>query len=176
MVTSADKIEISKRDQQIAQLLQRNQELEEENKRLKELLHNKGKSKESKKPKFKLDYSVNQNQVKRKRGHKSTGRRRQEQKLNLVSAEEAVYPPTVKPERCIVKGQQYAWRILRGKAEYVCYTLYGLESSQELPKVPGLRNSRSEYGLEIILIVAFLHYWIGISLDNVCDVLCFFTG
>ncbi len=42
--------------------------------------------------------------------------------------------------------------------------------------VPGLRNSRSEYGLEIILIVAFLHYWIGISLDNVCDVLCFFTG
>ncbi len=52
----------------------------------------------------------------------------------------------------------------------------GLESSQELPKVPGLRNSRSEYGLEIILIIAFLHYWIGISLDNVCDVLCFFTG
>jgi hypothetical protein len=42
--------------------------------------------------------------------------------------------------------------------------------------VPGLRNSRSEYGLEIILIVAFLHYWIGISLDHVCDVLRFFTG
>ena len=42
--------------------------------------------------------------------------------------------------------------------------------------MPGLRNSRSEYGQEIILIVAFLHYWIGISLDNVCDVLCFFTG
>ncbi len=67
-------------------------------------------------------------------------------------------------------------RIRSGKAEYVCYTLYGLEESQKLPKVPGLRNSRSEYGLEIILIVAFLHYWIGISLDNVCDVLCFFTG
>ncbi len=94
----------------------------------------------------------------------------------MVSAEEAVYPPTVKPERCIVKGQQYAWRILSGKAKYVCYQLYGLEDDQELPKVPGLRNSRSEYGLEIILIVAFLHYWIGISLDNVCDVLCFFTG
>ena len=183
MVTSADKIEISKRDQHIAELLQRNQELEEEkkeleeeNKRLKELLHNKGKSKESKKPEFKIDYSVNQNQVKRKRRHKSTGRRRQEQKLNLVSAEEAVYPPKVKPECCIVKGQQYAWRIISGQAKYVCYTLYALEESQELPKVPGLRNSRSEYGWEIILIVAFLHYWIGISLDNVCDVLCFFTG
>ncbi len=183
MVTSADKIEISKRDQQIAELLQRNQELEkekkeleEENKRLKQLLHNKGKSKESKKPEFKIDYSVKQNQDKRKRRHKSTGRRRQEQKLNLVSAEEAVYPPKVKPECCIVKGQQYAWRIRAGQAKYVCYTLYGLEDERELPKVPGLRNSRSEYGLEIILIVAFLHYWIGISLDNVCDVLCFFTG
>ena len=34
MPTSAYKIEISKRDQQIAELLQRNKELEEENKRL----------------------------------------------------------------------------------------------------------------------------------------------
>ena len=176
MPTSAYKMEIAKRDQQIAELLPRNKELEEENKRLKKLLHNKGKSKESKKPEFKIDYSVNQNQAKRKRRHKSTGRRRQEQKLNLVSAEEAIYPPKVKPECCIVKGQQYAWRILSGQAKYVCYTLYGLEDELELPKVPGLRNSRSEYGLEIILIVAFLHYWIGISLDNVCDVLCFFTG
>ncbi len=46
----------------------------------------------------------------------------------------------------------------------------------DLPTVPGLRNSRSEYGLEIILMVAFLHYWIGISLDHVCDVLRFFHG
>ena len=176
MMTTVCEIEISKRDQQIAGLLQRNKELEEENKRLKELLHNKGTSKDSKKPKFKIDYSLNQNQAKRKRRHKSTGRRRQEQKLNLVSREEAVYPSTVKPESCQPLRQQYAWRILSGKAQYVCYTLYGFENSQELPKVPGLRNSRSEYGLEIILIVAFLHYWIGISLDNVCDVLCFFTG
>ncbi len=67
MPTSAYEIEISKRDQQIAGLLQRNKELEkenkeleEENKRLKELLHNKGKSKDSKKPEFKIDYSVKQ--------------------------------------------------------------------------------------------------------------------
>ncbi len=58
MLTIADKMEIAKRDQQIAELLQRNKEMAEENKRLKELLHNKGKSKESKKPEFKIDYSV----------------------------------------------------------------------------------------------------------------------
>ena len=59
MSIGAYKIEISKRGQQFAELLQRNKEVEEENKRLKELLHNKGKSKESKKPEFKIDYSVN---------------------------------------------------------------------------------------------------------------------
>jgi transposase len=42
--------------------------------------------------------------------------------------------------------------------------------------VNGVRNSRSEYGLEIILIVAFLHYWIGLSLDHACEVVQFFTG
>ncbi len=66
MPTSAYKMEIAKRDQQIAELLQRNKELEEENKRLKELLHNKGKSKESKKPEFKIDYSVEQQSCQKK--------------------------------------------------------------------------------------------------------------
>jgi UPF0716 family protein affecting phage T7 exclusion len=41
---------------------------------------------------------------------------------------------------------------------------------------PGLRNSRSEFGLEIILIVAFLHYWIGVSLAHACQIIEFFTG
>lgn len=39
-----------------------------------------------------------------------------------------------------------------------------------------MRNSRSEFGLEIILIVAFLHYWIGVSLAHACQIVEFFTG
>ena len=39
-----------------------------------------------------------------------------------------------------------------------------------------LRNSRSEFGIEIILILAFLHYWIGVSLDNARQIMNFFTG
>ncbi len=57
---------------------------------------------------LRLTIASSSNLGKRKRRHKSTGRRRQEQKLNLVSAEEVVYPPKVKPEYCIAKGQQYA--------------------------------------------------------------------
>jgi len=168
--------EILKRDQQIVDLSKRNQELEEEINRLKELLTAKGASKGSKKPQFKLKYSVNENRLKSKRGKQATGRRRQEQKISLVSVSEAIYPPNVRRKACVAHRQQYAWRIIEGQARYVCYTIYAEADSKDLPTAPGLRNSRSEYGLEIILMVAFLHYWIGLSLDHVCDVLKFFTG
>ena len=47
---------------------QRNQELEAENKHLKELLHHKGASKEAKAPQFKENYSVEKHKGKGKRG------------------------------------------------------------------------------------------------------------
>lgn len=45
-----------------------------------------------------------------------------------------------------------------------------------MPLPPGLRNSRSEFGIEIILILAFLHYWIGVSIDHAREIMQFFTG
>lgn len=183
MIAIEYEAKLSKLEQRIEELLERNhelerrnQELEQENQRLREMLKAKGESKASKKPKFKLKYSLEHNRVKRKRRHPSTGRREQTQKLGLVSDTEDIYPPTLRPEDCVPQRKQYAWRIIKGQAEYVCYTIYGGPDAKTLPNVPGLRNSRSEYGLEIILIVAFLHYWIGLSLDHVCDVLQFFTG
>jgi uncharacterized small protein (DUF1192 family) len=157
-------------------LKQRIQDLEEENKRLKELLNQKGASKGSKKPNFRLEYSLEKKQFIRKNRHKSTGRRKRSQKQDLVTVTKDVYPPIAETEDCIIQREQYAWRIIGGKAEYVRYSIYDQPDSKTFLKVPGLRNSRSEYGLEIILIVAFLHYWIGISLDHVCDVMRFFTG
>jgi transposase len=158
------------------ELKDRNQELEQENKRLRELLNAKGESKGSKKPKFRLKYSLEKHEGNQKRRHKSTGRRTQSQKQALVTDTQDIYPAFVSQEECRPYREQYAWRIIGTKAEYICYTIYDRLDSKILPKIPGLRNSRSEYGLEIILIVAFLHYWIGISLDHVCDVLRFFTG
>jgi hypothetical protein len=154
----------------------RNQELEAENKQLKELLHQKGASKDAKAPQFKENYSVDNQKGKGKRGRQSTGRRGQDEKLNFVSRNIDIYPVDVAQSDCIEQRQQYAWRFISGRAEYVCYHIYGLPLATELPAISGLRNSRSEYGIEIILTVAFLHYWIGISLDHVCDVVTFFTG
>lgn len=180
-IESATKI--SNLEQQLKELLERYadlerryQELEKENKRLRELLQEKGESKSSKKPKFNLKYSVEKISVKKKRRHQSTGRRDWGEKLSLVTHTESVYPPDPKTRDCIPYREQYAWRLINGKAEYVCYTLYRHPQSQASTRVVGLRNSRSEYGIEIILSVAFLHYWIGISLDHVCEVVRFFTG
>jgi transposase len=154
----------------------RNQILEAENKQLKELLHEKGRAKDAKAPVFKENYSVERQTGKSKRGRGSTGRRAQSDKLDFVNQDLDVYPAGVARAKCIEQRQQYAWRTLSGRAEYICYHIYGLTGSSDLPEVPGLRNRRSEYGIEIILTVAFLHYWIGISLDHVCSVMQFFTG
>jgi hypothetical protein len=51
-----------------------------------------------------------------------------------------------------------------------------LPGSKELPLPPGLRNRRSEFGIEIILILAFLRYWIGVSMDHAREIMQFFTG
>jgi transposase len=170
------KAEIERLKGRVAELEQRNQALEAENKQLKELLHEKGAGKGAKAPEFKENYSVEQQKGKSKRGQKSTGRRPQADKQSFVKWDIDVYPVGVSEAECVEQRQQYAWRLIEGQAEYVCYHLYGLAGTLELPTIAGLRNSRSEYGIEIILTVAFLHYWIGISLDHVCEVMQFFTG
>lgn len=154
----------------------RNQELETENQSLKELLHQKGESKASQTPEFKENYSVDKQKGRSNRGRKSTGRRPQDHKFSLVSQHIHVYPEGVPLGACIEQRQHCAWRLIDGRAEYVCYHLYGVPGALNLPAINGLRTSRSEYGIEIILTVAFLHYWIGISLDHVCEVITFFTG
>jgi len=154
----------------------RNQDLEVENKQLKELLHQQGASKDAKAPQFKENYSVDKQNGKGKRGRQSTGRRGEDEKREWVSYDVDVYPEGVAKSECLEQRQQYAWRFRLGQAEYVCYHIYSLPWARELPTISGLRNSRSEYGIEIILTVAFLHYWIGISLDHVCEVMAFFTG
>jgi transposase len=150
--------------------------LEEELARIKQLLAAKAISKTSKRPVFKENYSLDQNVVlKKKSRHRSTGRRPQEVKRGMIGSEFKIYPADVDPEKCVLHREQFAWRIIDGQAVYVGYQIYDLLDSRFLPLPPGLRTSRSEFGIEIILIVAFLHYWIGISLDHACEVLQFFT-
>ena len=175
-------VELGKRLEEQAQQLelqaQRIKELEAENERLRGLLEAEGAKKGSKAPKFSENYSVEKHKGKRKskRGKDATGRRPTSAKLEQVEQTVDIYEAGVPKGDCVLRGSQRVWRIEEGRARYVCYRFFTHPKTVELPPIPGVRNRLSEYGLEVILIVAYLHYWVGISLDHSCGVVEFFTG
>ena len=58
------------------------------------------------------------------------------------------------------------WRLIDGKAQYVHYRIFDEPDSTDLPPVDGVRNGKCEYGLEILITLAYLVYWTGVSIDN----------
>ncbi len=172
-----EKERIRQLTEQNRQLAARVQELEVELERLKQLLAAKADSKAAKRPVFKENYSLSRNPRRKRprRGTASRGRRPKEQKREILASEYDVYHADADPNECVFHREQFAWRLINGQAVYVGYRIHDLPGSKHLPLPPGLRTSRSEFGIEIILILAFLHYWIGISLDHTCAVMQFFT-
>lgn len=168
--------ELKQRDETIKRQAEQIKLLEAEIEQLKRLLASKAESKTAKKPKFTENYSLDKNKGKKKRRNKSTGRRSNDTKRAMIEDRHDVYWPGADPDECICHREQFAWRTVNGKAVYVCYTIYDLPGSKELPLPSGLRNSRSEFGIEIILTLAFLHYWVGVSIDNAREIMQFFTG
>jgi hypothetical protein len=151
-------------------------ELEAKVERLQALLEGKADAKSAKKPIFTENYSLDRNKRRKKKPRrKSTGRKPKDAKRALATQEIDIYAEGVARDQCTRRRSQFAWRIVDGKAVYICYHIYDLPNSRTLPLPFGLRNSRSEFGIEIILILAFLHYWIGVSIDNACQIMNFFT-
>jgi len=161
----------------IRQQADRLKQLEDQVKQLKALLASKADAKAAKKPVFTENYSLDRNKNKQKKPkRKSTGRKPTHLKRELATQTIDVYADGIAREQCVRHRSQLAWRIFDGKAVYVCYHIYDLPDSTSVPVPTGLRNSRSEFGIEIILILAFLHFWIGVSLDNARQIMNFFTG
>ena len=175
-VDTRDEI-IRQQAEEIRQQAEKIRQLEAEVAALRALLEGKADAKAAKKPTFTENYSLGRNPRREKKPRKkSSGRKPKDLKQDLATQQENVYPEGADPQQCVRQRSQYAWRILDGKAVYVCYHIYGLAGSRELPLPAGLRTSRSEFGIEIILILAFLHYWIGVSLDHARQIMEFFTG
>ena len=176
-LSDARDVTIQQQAETIRRQADRLKQLEEEVKRLLGLLEVKADAKASKKPVFTDNYSLDRNKNnKKKPKRKSTGRKPTRNKRKLATQTINIYADGVDREQCIRRRSQLAWRIFEGKAVYVCYDIYDLPDSNSVPVPAGLRNSRSEFGIEIILILAFLHYWIGVSLDNARQIMNFFTG
>jgi hypothetical protein len=153
-------------------------ELKREVRELKELLVEKARSKDAKPPKEASNYSVARHERKqRKRRHKnSTGRKPKDAKRWQAAETIDLYWHGAKQKKCELRREQFVWRLIDGKATYIHYRIFDLPDSSELPPVDGVRNGKCEYGMEVLITLAYLTYWTGMSMDKACAILNFFTG
>ena len=164
---------------QIEALAARSKELEREIEELKKLLGERAQAKEAKRPKGADNYSVDrheQKRRKRRRRKKSPGRKPKEAKRDQATQTVDVYWHGARRAQCVLRREQLVWRLVEGKAQYVHYRIFDKLDSTELPPIDGVRNGKSEYGLEILVTLAFVVYWTGVSIDKACEILRFFTG
>jgi transposase len=122
-----------------------------------------------------VSYSL-EAEEKRRRGRrnkkKSPGRRPTELKFAEAERTEDVVPDGWRREDCSVVRKRGVWRLEEGRAVRVGYRIFRGPGSDE-PTIAGVTR-RCEYGIEILVVLAFLVYVIGISLKKACAVLRFF--
>jgi transposase len=120
-------------------------------------------------------YSVdaeNQRRGGRRRRKKSPGRTPTELKFAEAEHVDDIYPDGVRHADCQLVRERAVWRLIDGKAVRVGYRIFAGPDGKE-PRIPGV-TPRCEYGIEILVVLAFLVYLIGISLDKACEVFGFF--
>ena len=102
----------------------------------------------------------------RRRGRISTA-----EKIAKAERTELVYPDDCDPQDCKLSHTRVAWRLEDGRAVLVAYEIYRQGNCYgQPPGVPG----RGEFGMEILIALAYQVYTLGLSLDKACQVLGFF--
>jgi transposase len=121
--------------------------------------------------KFSLEAEEKRRRTKRKR-KRSPGRRSSRLKFEAAETIEEIRPPGVPLDKQRLVRERPVWRLHNGRAVLVGYRLFDVPGSKP-PAIPGV-TPRCEFGIEILVVLAFLVYLIGISLDKACVLLQFF--
>jgi transposase len=116
------------------------------------------------------------------RGKKKAKRLRQGRRGRVTTADkiaqaertEPVFPEGVAPSDCHWSHTRPVWRLEQGRAVLIAYAIYRGPHNQ-YGRIPGVLG-RSEFGLEIVVTIAFLVYSVGLSFDKVCLILSFFQN
>jgi transposase len=98
------------------------------------------------------------------------GRLTTSDKLKLAEDTEKCYPAGVPEKDCLFSHARPVWRLQDGRAVLMRYDIY--RCGNQYGKIPGVLG-RSEFGLEIMVEIAYLVYDIGLSFDKVCQLLQF---
>ena len=110
------------------------------------------------------------NRKRRSRG----GRKRTAEKLAQAVRIEKVFPAGLPEADCWLSHTRAVWRIENGQAVLVAYEIYRGPKNQ-YGKIPGVFG-RSEFGVEIVLAIAYLVYTVGLSFDKTCLLMNFFQN
>ena len=167
--------------EKLQEQLQRTQAaLEKANQRISELEKQLGKSPSAK---FDASFSVEAEEKRQqRRGRKKKAKKSQKRRGRITTAQkvaqaarrESVYPAGVSPQACQLSHTRPVWRIENGQAVLVAYDVYRGPKSQ-YGKISGVLG-RSEFGLEVVITVAYLVFTAGLSFDKACFVLEFFQN
>jgi transposase len=161
-------------------LQQANQQLEQANRRIEELEKKLGGPPTAKVAEPFSMRAEEQRQI--ARGKKQRKRNKPARRGRLTTADklaraartEKVFPAGVAEQDCRLSHTRPVWRLENGQAVLVAYEVYRSGRNQ-FGKIPGTLG-RSEFGLEIIVAIAYQVYLVGLSFDKVCLLLNFFQN
>jgi hypothetical protein len=112
---------------------------------------------------------------KRKRKQRSRGgRKRTAEKVAQAVRTETVFPVGVPEADCWLSHTRAVWRVEKGQAVLVAYEIYRGPNNR-YGKIPGVFG-RGEFGIEIVLAIAYQVYIVGLSFDKACLLMNFFQG
>lgn len=107
----------------------------------------------------------------RKRSPRKPGRKPKRDKLDCVRWID-VYPTGLSQQDCELCNQRPVWHIEDGRAVRIGYRVWR-QSWGETPRIPGVLP-RCEYAVEIHVLLAYLVYILGVSIEKACQLLRFF--
>jgi hypothetical protein len=110
----------------------------------------------------------------KRKDKKRRGRVRTADKIAQAERTEEIYPAGLDPDDCWHSHTRPVWRLENGRAVLVAYRIFR-GPGNKYGTIPGVLG-RSEFGLEIVVAIAFQVYVVGLSFDKVCLLLNFFQS
>jgi hypothetical protein len=99
------------------------------------------------------------------------GRLTSADKLKLAERTDQCFPEGVSENDCQLSHTRPVWRLEQGRAVLIAYQIYRGPGNR-YGKIPGVLG-RSEFGMEIVIEIAYFVYVMGLSFDKVCLTLQF---
>jgi hypothetical protein len=99
------------------------------------------------------------------------GRLNTADKVKRAERTERCYPEGVSPDECWLSHRRPVWRLESGRAVLVAYEIYR-GPKDRYGVIPGVLG-RGEFGLEVVVQIAYMVYIVGLSFDKVCTLLQF---